>query len=153
MEITYLSQEHYDELQKELEELKTDGRVEVAKRLKQAKELGDLSENSEYQEAKFAQSKLEGRASELNEIIRNASIIKKSVGTATVRIGSEVKLEKDDKDEVKYTIVDSNEASPLKGLISNESPLGRAILGKKAGDIVKIETVAGEKSYKILSIE
>jgi len=153
MEITYLSQEHYDELQKELEELKTDGRVEVAKRLKQAKELGDLSENSEYQEAKFAQSKLEGRVSELNEIIRNASIIKKSVGTATVRIGSEVKLEKDDKDEVKYTIVGSNEASPLKGLISNESPLGRAILGKKVGDIVKIETAVGWKSYKILSIE
>lgn len=153
MEIIYLSQERYDELRKELEELKTKGRLEVAKRLKQAKELGDLSENAEYQEAKSAQADLERRISELDYTLRNASIIKRSATTATVRIGSKVKLEKDDKSEVSYTIVGSNEASPVKGFISNESPLGRAILGKKVGDTVRVETALGERNYKILSIE
>lgn len=153
MEVTYLSQEHYEELQKELEELKTGGRQEVAKRLKQAKELGDLSENSEYQEAKAAQAELEMRIGELNETLRSASIIKKSVGAATARIGSQVKLEKEDEGQVSYTIVGSSEASPVKGFISNESPLGRAILGKKVGDVVRVQTAVGEKIYKILAIE
>jgi transcription elongation factor GreA len=153
MEVTYLSQERYEELQKELEELKTAGRQEVAKRLKQAKELGDLSENSEYQEAKAAQAGLEMKINELSETFRNASIIKKSVGAGTARIGSQVKLERDDKNEVSYTIVGSSEASPVKGFISNESPLGRAILGRKVGDVVTFETAVGEKSYKILSID
>ncbi len=153
MEVNYLSQERYDEIQKEIKELKTDGRLEVAKRLKQAKELGDLSENSEYQEAKAAQAELERRINELNGTLRNASIIKKSVGAATVRIGSQVHLEKDDKSEVSYAIVGSSEASPIKGFISNESPLGRAILGKKIDDVVQIETPVGKKGYKILAIE
>ncbi|MBI4034087.1 MAG: transcription elongation factor GreA [Candidatus Brennerbacteria bacterium] len=153
MEVTYLSQERHDELQKELEELKTSGRLEVAKRLKQAKELGDLSENSEYQEAKSAQAELERRIGELGELLRNASIIKKSAGAATARIGSQVKLEKDDKSEVSYTIVGSSEARPARGLISNESPLGRAILGRRVGDAVKVATPMGEKGYKVLAIE
>jgi transcription elongation factor GreA len=153
MEVTYLSQERYDELQEELAELKTAGRQEIAKRLKQAKEMGDLSENSEYQEAKAAQAELERKISELNESLRSASIIKKSVGAATVRIGSKVELEKEDKSRVSYTIVGSNEAEPIKGFISNESPLGRAVLGKKTGDVATVETATGEKSYKILKID
>jgi len=153
MEINYLSQERYDEIEKEIGELKTTGRAEVAKRLKQAKELGDLSENSEYQEAKAAQAELERRINELGESLRSASIIKKSVGAGTARIGSQVKLKKDDKMQVSYTIVGSSEASPGGGFISNESPLGRAILGKKVGDVVEIETAVGKKSYEVLAIE
>jgi transcription elongation factor GreA len=153
MEINYLSQEGHDEIEKEIGELKTTGRREVAKRLKQAKELGDLSENSEYQEAKAAQAELERRINELGEMLRNASIIKKSVGAGTARIGSRVNLRKEDKSEVSYTIVGSPEASPAGGFISNESPLGRAILGRKVGDLVEIDTAVGKKSYEILSID
>ncbi len=153
MEITYLSQERYDELQKELKELKTVGRQEVAERLKRAKELGDLSENSEYHEARQAHANLEKRINELSDLLKNASIIKKSIGAQTVRIGSKIRLKKDNKEIVSYIIVGSNEAWPARGFISNESPLGKALLGRKVGDEVRVETAVGEKTYKILSIE
>ncbi len=152
MEITYLSQEKYDELQNELGQLKKEGRQAVAKRLKHAKELGDLSENAEYQEAREEQSRLEKKISEIEELLRAASIIKKSAGTATVRIGSRVKLEKNG-DTFTYNIVGSNEARPTGGMISNESPVGRALLGHKAGDTVSVQTAAGLNTYKIVAIE
>ncbi|KKU94058.1 MAG: Transcription elongation factor GreA [Candidatus Jorgensenbacteria bacterium GW2011_GWA1_48_13] len=152
MEITYLSQEKYDELQNELGQLKKEGRQAVAKRLKHAKELGDLSENAEYQEAREEQSRLEKKISEIEELLRAASIIKKSSGTATVRIGSRVKLEKNG-DTFTYNIVGSNEARPTGGMISNESPVGRALLGHKAGDTVSVQTAAGLNTYKIVAIE
>jgi len=152
MEITYLSQEKYDKLQEELNQLKTEGRQAIAKRLKHAKELGDLSENAEYQAAREEQSRLEKRVSEIEELLRAASIIKKSAGAATVRIGSKVKVEKNG-NIFDYTIVGSNEARPDRGMISNESPVGRALLGHKSGDTVEVKTEAGTNAYKIISIE
>lgn len=152
METVYLTKERFDELQKELDELKTAGRGVVADRLKHAKELGDLSENSEYQEAREEQSRLEQKINQLEELLRNSSIIKKSNGIDSVRIGSKVKVEKN-KDVAVYTIVGSNEADPSNGFVSNESPIGRAILGKKVGDIVMFRTPKGDISCRILGIE
>ena len=152
METQYLTQERLEELKKELNELKTVRRAEVAERLKRAKELGDLSENSEYIEAREEQSQLENEIFELEEMIRNASVIHKSGKTGTVQIGSTITVSKDGK-EYKYTIVGSNEANPSAGLISNESPLGLAFYHKKVGETVKIKIPSGEVSYKILKIE
>ncbi|HXF44363.1 MAG TPA: transcription elongation factor GreA [Candidatus Paceibacterota bacterium] len=152
MEITYLSQEKYETLKAELEEMRTKGRQEIAKRLKQAKELGDLSENVEYQEAREQQARLEKNICEIEELLRTASIIKSSAGAATVRIGTKVTVEKDGEKKT-YSIVGSNEARPDMGMISNESPVGRSLLGHKAGDIVKVETGSGVNTYKIIAIE
>ena len=152
MEITYLTKERYEELQEELKNLKTDGRQAVAARLKYAKELGDLSENSEYQEAREEQSRLEQKIGQVEEVLRNSSIIKKPAGTATVRIGSKVKVKKGS-ESLTYTIVGSSEAEPSQGFISNESPIGKALLGKKVGDVVNIKTPKGEVSYQVLSID
>lgn len=152
MDNYYLTAERLEELKLELNELKTSKRIEVAERLKRAKELGDLSENSEYFEAREEQSQVEGRILELDEMIKNASLIKMTSGKSTVHIGSTIEVGKGDQ-KVRYTIVGSNEAKPEAGLISNESPLGRAFLGKEAGDVIKTKTPKGEVSYKILNIE
>ncbi len=148
----YLTAERLAELKKELEELKTTKRIEIAKRLKRAKELGDLSENSEYQEAREEQGQVERRIFELENIVKNAVIIKKSESAGVVNIGGTVEVEKDGK-TMKFTIVGSNEARPEAGLISNESPLGKAFLGRKVGDIVKVKVPIGEVVYKIVKIE
>ena len=150
--MTYLSKESLEELKKELESFKKDGRMEIAERLKRAKEYGDLSENSEYTDAKDAQSKLESRIFELEEIIRSAVLIKKNLRKDTVGIGSTVEAQKGIK-TFKYTIVGSREAKPEANLISNESPLGEAFLDKKVGDTVEIETPSGKAKYKITKIE
>ena len=152
IDVTYLSQERYDELSNELVVLKKKGRKDIAERLKQAKEMGDLSENSEYQEAREEQNVLEQKINQIEETLRSASIIKKSLGTATVRIGSRVKIKKNG-DFFAYTIVGSSEAKPLTGLISNESPMGKELLGKKAGDVVKVKTPKGEVVYEVVGIE
>ena len=152
MDKTYLSQERYDELSEELAQLKSEGRVTVAERLKQAKEMGDLSENSEYQEAREEQARLEKKIGELEDILRYSAIIKKSVGTEAVKIGAKIKVKKNN-DIVNFTIVGSNESDPAQGFISNESPIGRSLLGKKVGDVVIIKTPKGEVSYQILSID
>ncbi len=152
MEIVYLTKDRYEELQKELDELKTAGRRQVADRLKHAKELGDLSENSEYQEAREEQSRLEQKINQLDELLRHSSIIKKSSGIDSVRIGSKVKVQKN-KEVTMYTIVGSNEADPSNGFISNESPIGRSLLGKKVGDTTTFITPKGEISCRILGIE
>lgn len=152
MDITYLSQERYDELQTELKLLKVEGRQTVAARLKHAKELGDLSENSEYQEAREEQTRLEQKIVQIEELLRNSSIIKKSTSAATVRIGSQVKTRRDGK-VAAYAIVGSSEADPDRGFISNESPVGRALLGKKVGDVVYVKTPKGETAYQITSID
>ncbi|OGY62815.1 MAG: transcription elongation factor GreA [Candidatus Harrisonbacteria bacterium RIFCSPHIGHO2_01_FULL_44_13] len=148
----YLTQERLQELKQELNYLKTEKRLEVAERLKRAKELGDLSENSEYFEAREEQGQVEGRIAELEDIIKNATIIQKAASKDKVSIGSTIEIAKDGL-KSKFTIVGSNEARPEAGLISNESPLGRAFLDKKAGDLVKVKTPGGEVSYKIVSIE
>lgn len=152
MNKTYLSQERYDELSQELAQLKSEGRVTVADRLKQAKELGDLSENSEYQEAKEEQARLERKIDELEEILRYGLIIKKTAGTEAVKIGSKIKIKKGD-EIMNFTIVGSNEAEPAKGFISNESPIGKSLLGKKVGDVVSAKTPKGEVDYQVLAID
>lgn len=152
MDITYLSQERFDELSQELQELKTKGRQEIAQRLKQAKELGDLSENSEYQEAREEQNRLEQKIAEVDDLLKHSSIIKKPTGTATVRIGSKVKVRKDH-ETLTYSIVGSNEAKPAEGFVSNESPLGRGLLGHKVGDFIFIKAPKGEIGYQILAID
>lgn len=147
----YLTQKRYDELVKELEELKIEGRQKVAECLSQAKNLGDLSENFDYQEAKEGQLRLEQKIAELEEILRNAEIIERPLTSEIVKVGSEVKVKKE-KEILHFTIVGSNETDPARGFISNESPLGRALLGKKINDEVTIETSKGPIRYRILSI-
>ncbi|MEK7593322.1 MAG: transcription elongation factor GreA [Patescibacteria group bacterium] len=148
----YLTKERLEELKSELQKLKKEGRAEVAERLKKAKEYGDLSENSEYADAKEEQARIESNIFKLENMIRNAALIKKSGAKDTVDIGSTIEISKKGKN-FKYTIVGSNEARPEANLISNESPLGEAFLGKKTGDIVKIETPNGKTEYKIIKIE
>ncbi len=148
----YITAEHLEELKKELEELKTTTRLEVADRLKRAKELGDLSENSEYFEAREEYGQIETRILELENMIKNAKIITKSEKTNQVQIGSTIELEKEGK-PMTFTIVGSDEAQPEAGFISNESPIGKAFLGKKVGDIVKIRVPVGETAYTIVKIK
>ncbi len=152
MDQYYLTPERLEELKLELNDLKMSRRLEVAERLKRAKELGDLSENSEYFEAREEQNQVETRIYELEEMIKNASVIEKATGKTKVQIGSTIEVEKGGVKN-KFTIVGSNEARPEAGLLSNESPLGKAFLGKEAGDAVKAKTPKGEVTYKILAIE
>lgn len=148
----YLSQERYEELQKELETLKSDARKEVADDLKRAKEFGDLSENAEYAEARQKQAMIESRIFELEELLKKANIIKKSQGTDEVQIGSTVTVKREGKNFT-YDIVGSDESRPEENKISNESPLGRAFIGKKVGETVEVSAPAGMVTYKIMSIE
>ena len=154
MDKYYLTKERVEELKKELETLKGQKRLEVADRLKQAKEFGDLSENSEYSEAREEQSRVETRISELEDVLKKVSLIKseKSGGGDTVSIGSTVSVRKDGKTYT-YRIVGSNEAKPEEGKISNESPLGRAFLDKKVGESVVVKTPGGQSDYQIMKIE
>jgi len=149
----YLTAERLEELKRELEELKTASRIEVAKRLKRAKELGDLSENSEYMEAREEQAQVERRIYELEQMVKNAVIIKDAATkSGVVQIGSTVHVMKDDKIQ-RFRIVGSNETRPEAGFISNESPLGKAFLGKREGEVVKVKVPIGEVTYKIVKIE
>ncbi len=148
----YLTKERLAELKEELETLKNKKRVEVAERLKQAKEYGDLSENSEYAEAREEQANVETRIAELEDLLKQAVTIKISGGGDTVAVGSTVMVKKGEK-TMTYTIVGSYEAKPEEGRISDESPLGKAFLKKKAGETVNITTPSGAASYEILKIE
>jgi len=149
----YLTPERLEELKKELEVLKSERRADVSERLRRAKEFGDLSENSEYTEAREEQSAVETRIAELEDMLKHVSLIKKGAGgVETVHIGSTVTVEKDGK-ETTYMIVGSEESKPEESKISNESPLGAAFLGKKAGDSVGVTTPNGEATYKITRIE
>lgn len=152
MQKQYLTQESFDEFKKELDFLKTVKRIEIAQRLKQAKEYGDLSENSEYSEAREEQANVENRIFELEELLKNASMITKQTGGDTVQVGSTIVVKKGDK-TFTYTIVGSYESKPEAGNISDESPLGKAFLKRKAGDMVDIATPAGKSTYEILKIE
>ncbi len=147
----YISKDRYEELKRELERLESKGRKEIAKRLKEAKQLGDLSENSEYQEARNSQAWLEQKIEHLTEVLRQAEIIRKSAHKETVSMGSQVVLRKNG-DEKTYTIVGSDEADPRKGSISNESSLGKLLIGKRVGDEVKLKTPKGEVHYSIIDI-
>ncbi|MBS3903689.1 MAG: transcription elongation factor GreA [Anaplasmataceae bacterium] len=148
----YVSEERLAELKAELEELKGEGRRRVADRLRRAKEYGDLSENSEYTEAKEEQSNLERRIVELEDMVTKAVIIGEGTKRDGISVGSTVHV-KSDKGEFVYRIVGSNEASPAEGKISNESPLGAAFLGHQAGDKVMVTTPGGEVVYTITKVQ
>ncbi|MEK7643320.1 MAG: transcription elongation factor GreA [Patescibacteria group bacterium] len=147
----YLSKEGYIELQKKLEDLKTKKRVEIAQRLEYAKSLGDLSENAEYSEAKDAQMSNEAEVAKLEDLLSRAEVIS-TIVTGEVRIGSTVSVQKEKNGEERFTIVGREEADPLKGRISLESPLGKAFLGKKKNDSVLVSTPRGQVQYLILEI-
>ncbi len=147
----HLTKERFEELKIELERLKKEVRAEIRERLRRAKEYGDLSENAEYSEAKDEQAKVEGRIFELENILKNASIIRKTSGKDSVTIGATVEVRRGGK-VFKYTIVGSNEARPEANLISNESPLGSSFLGKKSGDVVEISVPGGKAKYEIIKI-
>lgn len=153
-ESVYLSAEGLTKLEKELQELKTVKRKEVARRIFEAKELGDLSENAEYAEAKNEQAFIEGRVLEIENIIKNAQIFKegKTKKKDGVTVGSTVTVTVDGKANT-YTLVGSNEADPMTGKISNVSPLGKAFIGHKIGDTVEITTPRGTSSATITAIE
>jgi transcription elongation factor GreA len=145
----YLTKEGFENLKVELDKLLNTERKEVAERIKTAKEYGDLSENSEYSDAKEQQSFVEGRILEIEHILKNAEIIDDAhINCEDVKVGCTVHLEAEDK-ELKYRIVGSAEADPTKGYISNESPIGKALLGKKSGDVVEVSVPAGVNKYKI----
>ncbi|MCI8291429.1 MAG: transcription elongation factor GreA [Clostridia bacterium] len=150
-----LTQEGYDNLEKEIEFLKTEKRTEIAERIKVALGFGDLSENSEYDEAKSAQAANENKIAELENKIRYAKIIDESeIDTKTVQIGNIVTLHDVEFDEeIEYTIVGSTEVDLALNRISNESPMGVALLGAKKGEVVEVEAPAGIMKYKILAIK
>ena len=149
-----LTQEGFENLEKELEYLRTEKRAEIAERIKVALGFGDLSENSEYDEAKGAQSENENKILELENKLRHAKIIDESeIDTKTVQVGNTVKLfDMEFDEEVSYTIVGSTEVDLAQSKISNESPLGRALLGAKKNQIVDVQAPSGITKYKILSI-
>lgn len=141
-------------LQAELEYLKTEGRTDIAEKIKIARGYGDLSENSEYDDAKNEQAKIEARIGELEAMLKNVEIIKDIKGAAkTVVVGVKVKVydeEFDEEDE--YYVVGSTEADPASNKISDESPVGKALIGHKVNDVVVVEAPAGEIKLKIVSI-
>ena len=149
-----LTHEGLKKLEEELEILKTIKRKEIAARIKTAKEFGDISENSEYEEAKNEQAFVEGRIATLEKMLRNARIINElEITTDEVSVGCSVKLlDVEINDEFTYAIVGSAEADPSQYKISNESPVGKALLGKKAGEVVEINVPAGVLKYKVLEI-
>ena len=149
-----LTQEGYDNLEKELEYLTTEKRAEIAERIKVALGFGDLSENSEYDEAKNAQAANETKIAELENKLRYARIIDESeIDTKTVQVGNTVKvLDMEFNEEESYTIVGSTEVDLAENKISNESPIGEALMGAKKGQVVEAQAPAGVIKYKILSI-
>jgi len=147
----YISEEGLVKLRADLEELINVRRQEIAQRIHDAKEHGDLAENAEYEDAKNEQAFVEGQIQRLEGLVKNATIIDGNHGTELFQIGSTVKVEDADGKRV-FTIVGSTEASPGEGRISNESPVGRALLGKRKGESVVVHVPAGDFSYKIIEI-
>ncbi len=150
-----VTQEGYDNLEKELEFLKTEKRTEIAERIKVALGFGDLSENSEYDEAKNAQASNEIKIAELENKLRYARIIDESeIDTKTVQVGNKVKvLDMEYDEELIYTIVGSTEVDLSQNKISNESPIGSALLGAKKNQVVEAQTPGGVAKYKVLAIK
>jgi len=148
----YFSEEGLAKLKKELEERKTKTRQEIAQRLEYAKSLGDLSENSEYQEAKESQMLNESTIAELEDTLRRSVLVHKSLSSDIVEIGSKVTVEAKGSAQLSFSIVGANEAAPLENKISHESPLGRALIGHKKGDKVSAQTPKGPVEYKIIDV-
>ena len=152
--VVKLTDDGLKKLEEELENLKTVGRADIAEKIKVARGYGDLSENSEYDEAKNEQAKIEARIVEIEEMLKNVEIIEDVKGTAkTVMVGVKVKvLDEEYGDECEYRVVGSTEADPRDGKISDESPVGRALMGKKIGDEVIVEAPGGEFKLKVVGI-
>jgi transcription elongation factor GreA len=149
---TYLTREGEQKLKAELTELTGPRREELAQRLRSAIQMGDLSENADYHKAKEDQAFLEGRIQEIEYILRSAVIIEKT-RTDVVSVGSTVTVQEDNYDPESYYVVGAKEADPRKGKISNESPIGRALIDHKVGEVVEAETPGGKVKFKILKIE
>ena len=150
--LTYEGLQKYEE---ELHNLKVVKRQEVAQKIKEAREQGDLSENAEYDAAKDEQRDIEARIEELEKILKNAEVVvEDEVDLDKINIGFQIKiLDVELNEELEYKIVGSTEANSLKGKISNESPVGKALIGSKVGDMVEVETQAGTIQYKVLEIQ
>ena len=147
----YFTPQGLDKLKEELEKLKENRKV-LAEKIAEAKELGDLSENAEYHAAKEEQGMNESRIIEIENILKQAIVVEKDKKSDQVQVGSKVVLKNDKGVETEFEIVGSNEVDPANGKISNESPFGQAMLGKKIGDTVNISTPRGEVVYTILKI-
>lgn len=152
MDQQYFSKEGLEKLKAEYAHRTGQLRTEIAARIKEAKEQGDLSENAEFAEAKEAQSLNEGRVEELKAILDNAVLIEARASSGVARVGSHLKVQAG-KDSREFIIVGAAEADPANGKISNESPLGTALLGTKKGDKVSVRTPKGEVEYKVLEIK
>lgn len=155
MEKHYLTPEGKAQLEEKLKIFKTVKRPEVVKRIGIAREFGDLSENSEYDAAKDEQAQIEAEIAEMESILLNAEVIdKKKINSDQVSIGCKVRLYDEDFDEeVEYRITGSSESDPRNGIISNVSPVGKALIGHKKGDSISVKTPGGVTSYKIVAIE
>ncbi len=147
----YLTKEGIAELEAEHKEL-VEQRGPIAERIKTAREFGDLSENAEYSSARQEQERVEGRISEIENILQNVEVIKKPKGDSKVQLGSSVKLKSEGGKTKEFQVVGTVEADPLNGKISDESPIGKALLGKKEGEEVEIKTPAETCTYKIVDI-
>ncbi len=150
-----LTYEGLKQLEEELQELKVNKRKQVAEKIKEAREQGDLSENAEYDAAKDEQRDIEARIEEIDKILKNAEVVvEEDVDVNKINIGCKVIIKDlEFGDELEYKIVGSTEANSLKGKISNESPVGKALIGSKKGATISVETQAGEIKYKILEIQ
>lgn len=150
-----LTYEGLKKLEDELQDLKVVQRREIAQKIKEAREQGDLSENAEYDAAKDEQRDIEARIEEIEKILKNAEVVvEDEVDLDKINVGCKVKiLDCEFDEEMEYKIVGSTEANSLQGKISNESPVGKALIGAKIGDVVKIETQAGMLQYKVLEIQ
>lgn len=151
--VVYVTAEGLEKIKEELEHLKSVKRLEISERLEEAIAQGDISENADYDYAKQEQAFLEGRIQDLEDALRRAKVIKEDGPTDSVQVGSTVTISENGQDgEETYRIVGAQEANPTEGMISNESPIGRALLGAKVGDTVVVETPAGGLEFQIKEI-
>lgn len=154
MAISYMTEEGYKKMLEEIAYMENVKRPEISRQIAEARDKGDLSENAEYDAAKDEQRSIEAKIEELEKIIRNAEVIdESSFDKDTVSIGSTVRFyDEEFEEELEYRIVGSTESDILKGLISNESPLGKALIGAKIGQVVEVESAEGVATYKVLEI-
>lgn len=150
----YLTKEKLEQIKKELDELVSVKRPDIIAKIKEARSLGDLSENAEYHSARQEQGFIEGKIEELSYMVKNAKIVEESSkAKVKVDIGCKVTCHIGSDGKTEFTIVGSAESDPINGKISNESPIGQALMGKKVGDVIEIEVPVGKAKYKIVSIK